>query len=309
MLTRKVAILAMIETIYGTDPVPTGGANAVLASEPKIEPMKMKTAKRNIVRESLGSSEETPVGVYSVVSFSVELAGAGAAGTVPAYGPLLRMCALAETITVGTKVTYAPVSGGYEAGTIYFNKDGLLRKLTGARGTVVLDVKNEDFPRMNFTFTGIYNDATDAVMPTLDLTKFIKPLPVCYSNTPTVSLHGATLKLETLSLDTGVSVTHDQRPGSPDEIIVSDRQAKFQAQWEAVSVGTKDWWSTIKSGTTGAMQVVHGKTAGNIVQIDAPVAQLLEPSDQDKNGKFMMSANGLLIPSTAGNDEFKLTVK
>ena len=42
------------------------------------------------------------------VTFEVEMAGSGTAGTAPAFGPLLKACGNSETIVTDTSVTYAP---------------------------------------------------------------------------------------------------------------------------------------------------------------------------------------------------------
>ena len=47
LLKRKAAILAKTESVYGTDPTPTGVANAILVSDVTINPMEMKTVDRD----------------------------------------------------------------------------------------------------------------------------------------------------------------------------------------------------------------------------------------------------------------------
>jgi len=52
--------------------------------------------------------------------------------------------------------------------------------------------------------------------------------------------------------------------------------------------------------------MVHGTTAGNIVALDAPKVQLLQPAYEDSNGILMIKMNLALIPDV-GNDEITLT--
>ena len=61
------------------------------------------------IRAYFGNSEQLPAGIHSELDFEVELAGSGAAGTAPAWGPLIRACGMSETITAATDVKYAPV--------------------------------------------------------------------------------------------------------------------------------------------------------------------------------------------------------
>ena len=131
---RKTVILSKIETTYGTDSEPVA-ANAVKASNIDIRPLEGNEESRDFQTAALGAQPTIPVGVYQMVSFDVELGGGGAAGTAPGYGPLLRACGMAETITEDTSAVYEPVSDTGDSATLYINLDGNLHVLTGARGT------------------------------------------------------------------------------------------------------------------------------------------------------------------------------
>src|SRR4051812_19825103 len=98
LLTRKRAILANIESVYGTDPTLTGGANAILTSNINVMPMEMTLVQRDNVKAYLGNNPSVLAAIYAKVSFDVEIAGNGTAGTAPGYGVLLRACGLSETI-------------------------------------------------------------------------------------------------------------------------------------------------------------------------------------------------------------------
>lgn len=111
LLSRKRAILAKIETTYGVDPIPTGAANAILMSNITVSPMEMNLQQRNNIKAYLGNNPSVLAAIYAKLSFDVEIAGSGAAGTVPGYGPLLRACGLSETI-LATAVTGTAAAGG-----------------------------------------------------------------------------------------------------------------------------------------------------------------------------------------------------
>lgn len=306
MLSRKTAITAKIENAYATDAVPTGAANAILVSDVNLTPMDMKMVDRNLLRAYFGNNEQLPTEIFSKVSFSCEIAGAGAAGTAPAWGPLLRACGMAETITAGTKVEYKPVSSAFEAVSIYVNKDGVLHKLTGARGSVKLGFAVNGRPTFNFEFVGIFNPVTDAAMPALTLSGWQKPLPVNRSNTPTFTLHGYAAKMQSLDIDLANAISPRSLINGTDEVPVTDRNSKGSISMEAVSVATKDWWTSIKNVTTGALQLIHGTAAGNKVQIDAPATQILSPQYGDLNGVVMLNADLAFMP-VSGNDEIVIT--
>ncbi|HYD79843.1 MAG TPA: hypothetical protein VEC06_08540 [Paucimonas sp.] len=96
--TRKRSILSKIEAIYGTDPTPTGSANAIRVMNLDINPLKSELVPRESIKPYFGNDEQVLAACYCEVSFEVEVAGSGTAGTAPAVGPLLRACAMSETI-------------------------------------------------------------------------------------------------------------------------------------------------------------------------------------------------------------------
>lgn len=306
LLTRKAAILAKIETVYATDASPAG-ANAILISgEPTVTPMDMKTVDRDVIRAFFGNAEKLPTGIFSKVDFSCEIAGSGAAGTAPGWGTLLRACAFSETITAATKVEYKPVTDNLESATIYVNRDGVLHKLTGARGTVKLDMTVDGIPKFAFSFTGLFNPVTDATMPAVVLGGWQVPLPVNKSNTPTFTLHGYAAKAQALNIDMAGAITGKSLLNDTDTVLMTDRKPAGKVVMEATTVAQKDWWTAIKSVTTGALAVVHGTTAGNKVQIDAPRVQIFNPSYSDYQGILMLNGDLVLAPNT-GNDELVIT--
>ena len=268
-LFRKRVILAKIEVTEGTDPTPTGAANAIMIGEPSITPLAGGTADRGLVRQTLGAATVLPVNSHVLVEFPVEIAGAGAAGTAPAYGPLLRACGLAETINAGVDVQYDPVSVDPESVTVYFYADANFHKLLGARGNARIALPPNDVPHLMFAFTGLWVAPANAALPTPTLTAFKDPLPVSKTNTPTFSLHAFAGVMESMEIDLGNQVVHRDRPGSA-RVLISDRVSTGTVGLQSPALGTKDFFAIAKAGTLGALQVIHGTVAGNIVQVDAP---------------------------------------
>lgn len=307
LLTRKAAILAKIETVYGTDPVPTGALNAILvAGEPSVTPMEMKTVDRDVIRAFFGNAEKIPTGVLSKVDFAVEIAGSGAAGTVPGWGVLLRACAFAETVTASTKVEYKPVTDTVESATIIINRDGVMHKLTGARGSVKLSFDVDGIPKFNFSFMGLFNAITDSAMPTVTLSGFQTPLAVNKTNTPTFTLHGYAAKMQSLSIDMANATNFKSFLNDTEAVLMTDRKPAGSIAMEATTVAQKDWWTAVKNVATGALALVHGTTAGNKVQVDAPKVQIFNPSYADYQGIVMLNGDLVFAPN-AGNDELVIT--
>lgn len=161
------AVLAKIESTYGTDPTPAAATDARLFSNLQIVPFeRLRMFQRPAVRASLGSLQQIYGGSLGAVRFDAELKGSGAAGTAPEVGPLLRGCGLGETIVASTSVTYAPVSTALESLTFYVFEFGRVRHIfSGCRGDVTIRWKAGEPVMGSFEFIGRRGTVTDQTQP------------------------------------------------------------------------------------------------------------------------------------------------
>ena len=308
LLTRKRVILAKIETTYGTDPTPTGAANAILVRNLNVTPQSSQLVGREIIRPYLGNFEQLMASTHVELDFEVEAAGSGTAGTVPAYGCLLRACGLSETVTASTKVDYKPVSSAFESVTIYFNVDGVLHKITGARGDVELNITSAQIPVFKFKFVGIYNAPTDTALPTVTYANQATPLVANSVNTPTFSFFSASPVLQAISLQLGNQVDFRTLIGLQ-YVQITDRKVAGQVTFEANTIATKDWFTAGIANTLGAVSLTHGTTAGNKVVIASSTVDLIQPNYTDNNGVQMIQCGYVMTPTSAGNDEVTITIQ
>lgn len=304
---RKKVILAKVETTYATDATPTGAANAILTKELAIQPMQGSTVNRDVDRPTLGRDLTYHVGPHTVVTFKVEMAGSGAAGTAPAWGVLLRGCAMAETIDAGVSVAYAPVSGTMDSLTLYYFQDGILHALLGARGTVKIMASPGELPYLEFTFTGLRVAPSATALPTPDFTAFQTPLAVNNANTPTFSLHSYAPNMQGFELDLANTVTYRNVVGE-ESVQIVDRDTNGSVTIEEPALGDKDYHAIIAAHTTGALSLTHGTAAGHIVEIAAPAVQLLQPRTGETDGIVTLQMNTAFVP-VAGDDELTITAK
>lgn len=306
LLARKRVILAKVETTYGTDAVPTGAANAILVRNLSVTPQDADAVDRDLIRPYLGRSEQLMAGIRAMVEFEVEIQASGTAGTAPAWGPLLKGCAMSETVSAGVSVTYAPVSASFDALSIYFNVDGVLHKLTGARGTFSISMNVKQIPVIKFSFTGIYNTVTDTAAPTPTFTPWKTPLPVTNVNTTPFTLHGYAAVMSELSIDLSASIVHRTLVGGSEQVLFTDRQPQGSITIEATTVAQKDWWTIAKNATLGALAITHGTAAGYKVAVNAPNVQLTKPSYTELDGIQMLQMGMNLTPGSSGNDELTI---
>lgn len=304
--TRKRTILAKLETTYGVDSTPSGGANAILCRNLTFTPVNASLVNRDLIRPYFGNSDTMLAEISAMIEFEVELAGSGTAGTAPGWDALLQACAFSQTISAGVSVTYDPISDNLKSATIYFNVDGILHKLTGARGTVSFDIGAKNIPVMKYKFTGIYNDPADVAAPTVDFSAFQIPKVANTLNTPSFSLFSYSGALETLSIDMACDVQHRTLIGS-DSILLLDRKPAGTMVIEAPHIATKDFFTIAKNNTPGAMSIQHGLVAGNIVTLSAGRVTIGNPNYQDSQNVQMLSIPFTITP-TSGNDEISIVL-
>jgi hypothetical protein len=302
---EKQAVLAKIETVYGTDAVPTGAANAIQMTSAKYK-VEAEEVSRDLLKPYMGHQGVILVGKYATLSGEVEIAGSGAAGTAPAYGPLLRMAGFAETITALTDVQYKPVSGSFDSGSVYFNLDGVNHVLLGARANVKMSFKPKEIPRFTFDIVGLLGTIADVALPTGVFTAFKDPLPVNKANT-TFALHAYAGGTEGVSIDMGGKV-EPRLLINTESVQYVERQATGEAVMEAAALATINWFSIAQAHTTGLFALQHGLTAGNIVKVDGVAAQIGMP-DYGETQKIVNQTLKLMMKPSAGNDEVILTIK
>lgn len=303
-LTAKRALLAKIESTYGTDPTPVGGTDAMYVYDLSITPMELVKAERNPVRPFFGADATILGGTPVKLEFKVPIAGGGAAATAPGDDCVLRACGHAKT--VGADVTYSLIGAAYESATFYANVDGVLHKVTGARGSVSFDFSHGQVPMKAYSIVGIYSAPTDTALPTVTFgATWPKPLIMNKVNTTPVTLHGISVILTKLSIKPEQSVEWRDWVNSTEEVkIVNRPKVTMDVSIQADTLAAKDWFATAKAGTTGALTITHGTVAGNKAKIDAATVQLFDPSYEDDGGIVMIKMSGLLLPSATGNDEY-----
>jgi len=304
---RRKMLLAKIEGTYGTDAVPTGLADAVLANDIEISPMEGADADRGHDQLYLGANATIPYDLHMVISFEVELEPSGTAGVAPAWAPLMRACAVGETIVADTSVAYAPISENHESVTIHFNIDGQLHALTGARGTAVVTVAASGIPTMRFTFTGLWTKPTDDTLPTVDLTAWQKPRVASDTNTPTFTIAGTDHVLRSLTLDLGNQVEGRFLIGA-EQIMIVDRAESMEAQIEATALATLDPYALARDQTEVELNLVHGTGAGRVATLNVPAAQVQRPgAPTEAQGIMEWPLRMVPLPVT-GNDQWTITL-
>ena len=306
-LTRKRLLLAKIEGTYGTDPTPVG-TDAVLVSNLSIQPLQLELKDRELILGYLGNTEKV-VGQRLVgLSFDVEIAGSGTAGTAPKWSALMQACGFNETIVGGASVTYAPVSTGFKGVTLYYFADGVRHKVTGCRGTWSMSLEAGEIPKISFEFTGLFNAPTDETQPTLTYSNQADPIVVNSANTTPIEVHGYAACLESFSLSLANETPFRQLAGCTQQVMITDRKPEGEVTIEAPTIAGKNFFTAASGQTLDEFSWTHGTTAGNIVTFTAPTCNLGSPEYEDSDGIIMLKLPFMPTPTSAGNDEFTLAL-
>lgn len=315
---RKTAILAAIETTVGVDAVPTGAANALLVSNVNITPLNASNVDRDTIKAYFGASEQLVGTAYSQVSFDVELAGSSAAGTAPAWGPLLRACGFAETTATGpSRVEYTPITDAVPSLTIYYHLDGVLHKLLSARGNCEIKAEIGAIPKLSFSFSGVDGGVAATANPATTLTAWKAPVVINDANSGDVTLGGALAtgaitggtgypgKGLTLNLGNEVQFTPLT---SSEGIDLTKREVSGKVSLDLAAADYVAFLAAVKANTLSTLSYQFGTAVGNTVLIYGPAVQRLSPSYEDYNGRAMASYDLRFVP-VLGNDELRIVIK
>lgn len=316
LLTRKKAVVAVIETEYGVSPAIETGT-LMLATELTPTPYQGNTVERTRIQEHLGGFAQINTGPNAQLQITVPWSGSGTAPVVatsvgvPAIGTLLRGCKMAATEDLDAgEMLYEPISGEGESVTLYYLHDGQLQRIRGARGTVTGSGQTDGLPTLSFTFTGLYERPATAAPVTLTIENQADEIPVNFQNTTTFTVLGHEAIGQSFSFDAGNTVT-PRNLVNYEGIHITDRQSTGQVAFQAPRLVDFDIFEKVESHqliATGPVVFEHGTVPGNIVGMRTLKTQLTGMSEQDSDGITHYQCDARHLPDT-GDDEWQLFFK
>lgn len=307
MLINREVILAKIETVYGTDSVPVAATDAVLVENIGWSNEGLRMNERPAIRANIGTLQQVFGGTLRGLTFDIELKGGGGAVDVPPeYGPLLRACAIGETIDPAVDVQYAPVSIGHESVTIYYFQDGIRYILTGCVGNVSFSLETGGLGKMSFTMVGHSVTPTDIALPSPTV---LTTVPVALINVP-FTIGGFSAVINALNFDVGNTVGNVPDMSAVDgygQIRITKRDVAGSYDPEGEVIATDDPHIDLVNGASLVLTTgVIGSVIGNRYKIDMPAVVYRDLSPGDREGVRVYD-----IPfgaaESAGDDEFTLT--
>lgn len=300
-------LMAKIETVYGTDAAPAGATDSILATQVKLMPMEGQDVARELERPFHAADPTLPADLHTKISFRVELAPSGTAGTAPGWAALMRGCGCAQTLLASTSVTFSPISTGYQSLTIHLFVDGIRWAIIGARGTFKLVVEASGIPYLEFTFTGRFAPATDVVLPVGILTAFKDPLIVSAANTPTFTIDAVPMVMKSMTFDAGCQVEPRFWVGTND-IIISGRAESLETMVEVRSMAIFNPYARAAAAARVPIVLTHGTVAGARATLNVPTGQIQRPGEIGQTQNIAENTLRFVPQPTAANDQWSLVL-
>lgn len=320
MFFRNRVLLAKMQPDADTDPTPEA-SNAIKTQNLTWNPYEGNRLDLEEDRLSLGGFQSINTSPQIGMSCDVYFTGSGdAEDTVWGGSPLLRACGLSETVNTDTDVTYQPVSADFEEVALYFVREvggaGVLHKALNCKGNMQIQLAAEQLPL--FQFDGFVGKFVEPISPS-DITpapaNFGTPLAVTKDNTPTFSIDADgtawTPCINSFSFNLGNTVSWKDEPNCIGSVI-EDRRSTGQIVVRAPNVGDRDIWDWIMAHagiTMTDLSVIHGTTAGNIVELDIPEVQFTGISETNVRGELYYTIDFSALPTSSGDDEISIITR
>ena len=277
---RKKVLVFAPETTYGVDSIDGGTTpTPVLGREVKITPMAGENTELDYDDGTLGNSKEIATETYVTLEFGCDWAGSGTANQAAPYNELLKACLRNDSVVSTTHVQYAINESGTDSVTFYFYYDGALHALTGARGSFKLEAKAKEFPKIMFTFTGLFVPVTANALPATNFSAWQTPLKVGAANSSCM-LAGQSVKMISFEYDQANEVAYTEYVGH-EEVQITDYKPSGKIILEAPSLGSLNPFNMNTQEV--ALEFTHG-VAGNTVGFNTSKLQLGRPEYGDQDG-------------------------
>ena len=297
---RIKALLAKVESTYGTDATPSAGSDEIQVVDNLWTNITVDHLQDNLL-ESFGPGFGRPggqsvqsTGQFANFTVTVPLKGAGSAygsSTTPESDVLLRASGLNQNVddSAGSeKVNYTPQESGFESASIYLYAGNKEFQLVGCFATCRLMFNPGEIPQAEFDVTGLVSAINEAS----------KPGSLSYSSSgvapPTVTSAGFTVDgfdpddFQSIEVDFGTEIA--ERPGGN----ASDGHAGYwisnilptvSADYEVADLSSHDPYGLRNDGTEFSWDLgTLGGTQYNQIDVSGPAGRFTSVGHSENNG-------------------------
>lgn len=294
------AVLAKIESTYGTDATPSSGSDEIQVMENFWTNITIDHLQDNEL-DGMGTGFGRPggespqsTGQFANFNLTLPIKGLGSAfssSNVPELDVLLRASGLNQSIdtTSGSEtINYTPQNSGFESASIYLYTGNKEYKLVGCLATVEFIFNAGEIPQASFDITGLVSAINEAGVPGS------LSYPGGSIAPPVVTSAGFTIDgndpddFTSFSVDLQTEIA--ERPGGN----ASDGHAGYwfadmdpvaEADYEVFALSTHDPYTLRDNGTEFAWDLgTLGSTQYNQIDISGPAGRINNVSHNERNG-------------------------
>lgn len=260
---------------------------------------------REVVKPTMGMLPHMAGKKTLNLELQVEITPNAALGEAPQYGPLLRMCGLAETLDatpVTGSVIYKPLTKNLETGTIHLYRDGLLWEMDKAVGTFTFDTSIGEVAAFTFTLSSLYKEPTEIALPPWEAAGALDPFVA--DSTDVVS-DGEAILVGAFSFDAGNEVAEHYRVGEH-HFSVSERAPTLTFTKDSLATATE--WIALAAAQKAVLNAQYTQGQGMTFALDAPHGVRESVGYGERNEMITTDlAYRLYEDAPEGDDQFTLT--
>lgn len=310
MVDAVKVLAAKKEATYGVDSAPTLATNAVATRNFKASPLITDPLDRNLDRGSFGSLPTLATNKRQEVSYEVEVAGAGDAGTAPAWMELLEACGMAAPALVAdTSATQRMAAANVPQSSItqHHWMGDQLRKGLGGRGTFTMDFTAGAYPFIGLNYTLLVPTAAPrsvAVPGAANFDRWIAPVEVNSDNT-LLTLDGFAVITRSLQINSGIGINLRNLIGAR-YVNRGDHAITGRLVVEAPSMAAKDYLAALDNSSIMNLSLTHGVDDGNTVGVACAQTQITAINETEEDRKLMWEMD-IRMNISAGQDDLVIT--
>lgn len=299
-------LTAKKETTYAVDAAPTMAANAALTRNFATTPIQVDRNERNRDRPVRGRSADKPSNPRQAISYELEIAGSGVAGTAPAWMEHLEACGLAApvlTANTSAEQRFVASAASLSAMTVHHWSGSQRRRATGVRGSFGWDFTAGRDPVWQLQLVGLLHPTApvdESAPGTPDLSRWRDPLEVNDLNTDFL-LDGHALHLQSFTGSSGANA--DVRN------LVNARYVRLGEQaitgrivGRCPSIADKNHFATLLSGAEVPVALTQGTAGGNIVELRSQRLQVTGIDLSEDGDELMVTIAYALNVGTTPDD-------
>lgn len=302
---ERMAVLAAIETVSGTDQVPTVSAQL---RDVTINDIEGNLVEFDPIRTGMGGRVKALFGRHVSIKGKIFLGSSGTAGTAPAWDWVARCTQHAKVTSAGVKVEYTPIDTGFETASLYFNLEGNRTKAIGVGGGIKWRWPVGAFPEGEFDLQGLFASNDSSAYPAVDNSAWKIPPLFGKDTVPTFTIGGVAEEMQSLEISSGGVAEYSELINRK-TIDLIERKASvsttilepaFSARIHQASIGVP--------GTYKAIAMIHGTVAGSIIKADVTNWQPQTFARGKISDKASLTLGGEIVPAS-GVADYKITVQ